>query len=125
MICVDELFDTTGFTGPGTPRCFRNTRACHMVSDLPGDEGSRELMEFARRLGLRQAWVQEEDSPLEHFDLVATKRARAVELGAREVGARELLQILAAKDVTLRVQVDCENIACTGCFDWLDKEATS
>lgn len=85
MIVVDPLFDTTPFTRASTPRCFRNTLSCHMSSTLPGEAGTRELVAFARRLGLRPDWIQRPGTSLEHFDLVARRRAAAVAAGAVEV----------------------------------------
>lgn len=88
MIVVDPLFDTAPFTRAGTPRCFRNTQASHMMSTLGGEEGRQELVAFARRLGLQPAWIQFPGTHRQHFDLVAGKRKAAVALGAREVPAR-------------------------------------
>jgi hypothetical protein len=85
VIVVDPLFDTTPFTSPKTPKCFRNTLSCHMVSTLPGDEGRLELISFARKIGLRSEWLQYPGSKRQHFDLVQSKRALAIKLGAREV----------------------------------------
>jgi hypothetical protein len=97
VILVDELFDTTPFTRAGTPRCFQNTKSCHMFSDLGGKEGTQELIAFAKRIGLKPQWIQHRGTHREHFDLVATKRARAVELGAREITMRESADLLAGK----------------------------
>jgi hypothetical protein len=83
-IYVDALFDTGPFTRPSTPRCFRNTLASHMWSDRIGEEGTRELLAFAVKVGLRADWIQKRGTPDEHFDLVAKRRARAVALGAVE-----------------------------------------
>lgn len=85
MIVVDPLFDTTPFTRPNTPRCFKNTLASHMMTTLEGEEGRRELLAFAKRLGLRPEWIQYPGTRRQHFDLVQAKRARAVTLGAIEV----------------------------------------
>lgn len=88
MIYVDELFDTTPYTRPETPRCFQNTMSCHMFSDLPGDEGTIELTNFAKRVGLKPEWIQHKGSFLEHFDLTVSRRAKAASLGAKEVSRR-------------------------------------
>jgi hypothetical protein len=90
MIVVDPLFDTGPFTRASTPRCFRNTLASHMMSTLPGEEGARELIVFARRLGLRPEWIQHAGTRRQHFDLVQAKRTLALRLGATEVPARWL-----------------------------------
>lgn len=93
MIVIDPLFDTAPYTRAGTPRCFRNTRSCHMQSTLPGSEGTAELVTFARRIGLRPEWIQHAGRPTEHFDLTAGKRAAAVRAGAREIDSADLLDI--------------------------------
>jgi hypothetical protein len=59
----------------------------HLVSDTDIEE----LHRFARRLGLKREWFQT-DGDLPHYDIVETKRALAVKLGARSVAPREVLQ---------------------------------
>ena len=44
-----------------------------------------ELMAAAKAIGLRPEWIQHAGEPGEHFDVVMSKRAKAVEYGAREV----------------------------------------
>lgn len=85
MIIVDELFDTTTFTTVKTPRCFRNTLSCHMMTTLEGKEGTEELIAFAKKLGLKPEWIQYPGHRRQHFDLVASKREKAIKLGAIEV----------------------------------------
>lgn len=58
----------------------------HMVSDTDIDE----LHRFARKIGLRREWFQD-DGGLPHYDIVGTKRALAVKLGARSAAPREVL----------------------------------
>lgn len=59
----------------------------HMMADTDG-----ELEEMARRLGLKGRWKQ---SPHRHphYDVCASKRRRAIELGAQSVTCRELVRI--------------------------------
>ena len=62
-------------------------RWCHMASDNPDLE---ELHQFAARLGLKRAWFQNKlDRP--HYDLVPTKRALAMKLGAQAVTTQQLI----------------------------------
>ena len=55
---------------------------CHMVSD----DSVTELLEFAKRLGLKQDWFQNQKwyqtKKIPHFDLSKSKRAEAIKLGA-------------------------------------------
>jgi hypothetical protein len=63
-------------------------RWSHMVSDV----GEDELHDFARRLGLKRAWFQSRpNASAAHYDLVPSKRALALKLGAVEVTSRELV----------------------------------
>jgi len=64
-------------------QCFADG-ACHLTTD--GD--LEQLHDFAERLGLKRAWFQ--PHPLHpHYDLTATKRLKALALGAVFVPARE------------------------------------
>jgi hypothetical protein len=88
-IFVDYLFDTAPFTRASTPRCFASKPgkpkfSCHMWSDLSGEAGTRELVAFARKLGLRPDWIQKAGTVHEHFDLVPAKRLKAIAAGAKE-----------------------------------------
>ncbi len=66
---------------------LRHKTWCHMVSDT----SEAELHEFAARLGLKREWAQlRPKASAAHYDLVPTKRALAVKLGAVEVTGREL-----------------------------------
>lgn len=97
VILVDPLFDTKPYMKPSTPRCFRSTVACHMISDQAGLAGTRELLAFALRLGLRREWLQEAGAPGEHFDLTAAMRDKALRMGARDVAATALAGVVAAR----------------------------
>jgi hypothetical protein len=68
-------------------RRFGN-RWCHLVTD----GNLEELHEFATRLGQRRTWFQTEGCP--HYDLVPSKRALAVQLGAVEVDHRRFFEII-------------------------------
>jgi len=61
---------------PNGKRVVRG-RWSHLMADT-----SEELREFAARLGLRPEWIQKPGTPIEHFDVTAAKRARALLLGA-------------------------------------------
>ena len=54
---------------------------CHMIAD-----SLDELHAMASRIGMRPAWFQPRSFP--HYDLVASRRARAVRLGAIECDRR-------------------------------------
>jgi hypothetical protein len=82
---------------------FRGDRMYHMLSDIPGAQGARELREFARSLGFRDRWVQYPGSYREHFDV--TERDAQVILGiegVRLLTNHELGALLAAKRAYLQ-----------------------
>ncbi|GAA3662187.1 hypothetical protein GCM10022237_22570 [Nocardioides ginsengisoli] len=54
----------------------------HLLSDLPGAAGQRELLAFAERLGIEARWIQNAGTATEHFDVTEPTRQRALALGA-------------------------------------------
>lgn len=95
-VYVDEL--RTIRPADSKPQAQRNgDRWCHMTAD-----SERELHDFAARLGLRREWYQVGGRKvwhwyLSHYDLVPSKRALAVRLGAQEVILREMAERFAAE----------------------------
>lgn len=63
---------------------------CHMVSD----KSLTELHEFAAHIGLKRAWFQ-----VDHYDLVAARRAAAVRAGAVVVTGQQLLTRMVGRRV--------------------------
>ena len=70
---------------------WRGRRWCHLVSDVSADE----LHAFAERLGIPRHAFQGD-----HYDLPEDVRPLALQLGATEVGSRELVRRL--RDAGLR-----------------------
>lgn len=56
---------------------------CHLMAD-----SFEELHAFAARIGMKRAWFQGD-----HYDLTPGRRAKAVELGAKEVTGRDLVAL--------------------------------
>ncbi len=80
MIYVDELRDY--------PHCrLPYKRWCHLATD----GALEELHAFAARLGLKRRWFQGQATH-PHDDLVPSKRAQALRLGARAVTSKELIE---------------------------------
>lgn len=63
---------------PGGPRWGANWS--HLQADT-----HEELMEFARRLGLKAAWLQKPGTVIEHFDVTDSLRLEALALGATPI----------------------------------------
>lgn len=68
---------------------FRGQLWCHMWS---GDTNA--LLDFAQKLGLKPNWLQTKNKRFLHFDLSPAKRALAIEKGAIEVNAVELVKLV-------------------------------
>ena len=68
-------------------------KMCHMLAD-----STEELMDAAKRLGLKPEWVQCPGTWKEHFDISLSKREMAVRvLGARELSARETVLMIRSR----------------------------
>ena len=65
---------------------------CHMVADT-----TEELLEMADRIGVARKWIQDAGEEHEHFDISMSKRALAVQYGAREVTMFDVIDFLDAK----------------------------
>ena len=76
MVYVDSLM------GWPSSKRWRYGKACHLF--VPFGEPIETLHEFARKLGMRREWFQVSNSGLPHYDLTASRRERAVALGAIE-----------------------------------------
>lgn len=66
--------------------------SCHLAADTLD-----ELHEFAARLGMRREWFQPGRGRHPHYDLVKSRRDRAVALGAIEVSGRDLIMLWRAQ----------------------------
>jgi hypothetical protein len=64
---------------------------CHMVAD-----SRAELDEMADKIKVPRKWIQKPGTDREHYDICKSKRALAVEAGAREVTCFELVSIVRA-----------------------------
>ena len=66
---------------------------CHMVADT-----TEELLAMANKIGVNEKWIQDAGNAHEHFDVAMSKRALAVQYGAREVTMFQLIDFLDAKE---------------------------
>ena len=98
----DMLKDAAVRNGDHTVR----GRWSHLMADT-----TSELLDFAAGLGLHRSWLQKPGSPLEHFDITAGKRLRALELGAVQITYGEGGHLTRAKraGVTFDLQLLREN----------------
>lgn len=67
---------------------YRRMIMCHMMADT-----SAELIEMAKAIGVAERWIQDKDTPREHFDICLSMKAKALKLGAKEVGWKEIANL--------------------------------
>src|SRR5579859_1711470 len=78
-------------------RVRRGDRMYHLFSDLLGRDGTRELVAFAARFGLRAEWIQYAGTYREHFDVREDMGQQMLAAGARLATNREVGHLLVAK----------------------------
>jgi hypothetical protein len=64
----------------------------HCASTLMGLQGTDELLDFGRSIGLRVSWLQHRGAPREHFDLFDHRIVAARAHGAAEITPREFIR---------------------------------
>ena len=87
MICIDATIDWGHRLGP----------SCHLISDLEGEAGQRELREFAAKIGLRLSWIQYPGTYKEHLDLFGRRIEAALSNGATRIDRMRFVNILRKK----------------------------
>lgn len=75
----------------------RTMKMSHLVADTEA-----ELHEMARRIGVARKWFQDPKTMQKvshpHYDICMSKRAKAIELGAKAVTMAELARIVDERD---------------------------
>lgn len=75
----------------------RKTPSCHMFSNLPGEEGTAELVAFATSIGMQAKWIQNPGHRHEHFDIWGKRVADCDRAGITVVDRRESVRIWKSK----------------------------
>ncbi len=73
---------------PGGGRTFRDG-SCHLIADTLD-----ELHAMADRIGMKRAWFQPAPASAPHYDLVPSRRAKAVALGAIELNRADFVAVV-------------------------------
>jgi hypothetical protein len=68
------------------------------ISHMMTDGDTAELVEFAKKIGLKSEWIQD-DRPggRPHYDLTAGKRGAAIRQGAQVVSIKEMIKLCPRK----------------------------
>jgi hypothetical protein len=93
LIYVDELAkwgEITGYHGEDAAQAERvGARNGHMWCHLFADEADcEELHAFAKRIGMQRSWFQGD-----HYDLVLSRRNKAVAFGAKQLSRAESVAV--------------------------------
>jgi Protein of unknown function (DUF4031) len=73
---------------------YRGMKMCHMMAD-----STEELLEMADKIGVQRKWLQSKGTPREHFDICQAKKAKALNLGAEQVGFRKIGELCSREEV--------------------------
>lgn len=65
---------------------WRGKKWCHLIAD-----DLDELHNFAAKLGLKREWFQNHKIQ-PHYDITASKRVEAIELGATSITTKEMAE---------------------------------
>ena len=79
------------------PGIRRGDRMYHMLSDLPGAEGTEELLAAARACGMPTRFIQYPDTYREHFDIHGPMVPILLARGAKMATTREIGLLLRAR----------------------------
>ncbi len=71
---------------------FGRMRMCHMIADT-----TEELLQMVDKIGVQRKWIQYPGTPNEHFDICLSKKKKAVEFGAKEIGMRDYAKMVHEK----------------------------
>lgn len=71
---------------------YRRMKMSHLIAD-----SKEELLDMVDKIGVQRKWIQNEDTPNEHFDICLSKKALAISLGVKLIGWRELGEIVMNK----------------------------
>jgi len=78
-VYVDELIPSL------RTRTWPYLQACHLTADTEA-----QLRGFAKRLGLKRIWFQNNTIP--HYDLTRNKRQQAIRMGAIEIDRKQMAE---------------------------------
>ena len=71
---------------------YGQMKMSHMIADT-----RQELFEMADKIGVARKWLQNINTPREHFDISLSKKSAAIQNGAVAITMRELAKITRAR----------------------------
>lgn len=55
---------------------------------------------MCKKIGVQTKWIQYPGTSNEHFDICLSKKAKAVEMGAKEIGFRDYANMVNNREIT-------------------------
>jgi hypothetical protein len=80
-----------------TIRKGKTVLSAHLLSTVPGRDGRKELIAFAKRLGMPSRWLHQPRTAWEHFECIGERIERAVNAGAIQIDGQRLQLIIHRK----------------------------
>lgn len=77
---------------------FGRMKMCHLFADT-----TKELLDICTNIGVAHKWIQYPGTDNEHFDICLSKKVRALDYGAKEVGFREYAKMIEHRKLTGRL----------------------
>jgi len=74
---------------------YGRMKMCHMIADT-----TEELLNMVRSIGVQTKWIQYPGTANEHFDICLSKKAKALTLGAKEIGFRDYATMVCNREQT-------------------------
>lgn len=102
---------------------YRGMKMCHMLADT-----TSELLDMAGKIGVSAHHIQHGGTFKEHFDICKTKRALAIERGAKQITLRQsgvLVVLKMARNSVLHggtIAIPKQLLVCPECGGRLDFE---
>ena len=74
---------------------FGRMKMCHMIADT-----TEELLAMCRNIDVETKWIQYPGTANEHFDVCLSKKAKAIQFGAKEIGFRDYAKMVRNREET-------------------------
>lgn len=74
---------------------YGRMKMCHMIADT-----TEELLSMCKTIGVQIKWIQYPGTANEHFDICLSKKAKALQNGAIEIGFRDYARMVTNREKT-------------------------
>lgn len=74
---------------------YGRMKMCHMIADTTED-----LLNMCKSIGVQTKWLQHPGTANEHFDICLSKKVKALDFGAKEIGFRDYAKMVNNREKT-------------------------